>query len=92
MSGVTPLRDPEENPFYRCKNEARGKAVSTLLHQLANECLVDGHTSWSRLRALDPPGPGICLCQRAFSTWGSGEKSRERDTARVVTVSLEGGD
>ena len=92
MSGVTLLRDPEENPFYRCKNEARGKAVSALLHQPANERLVDGHKSWSRLRPLDLPGPDICLCQRAFSTWGSGEKSRERDTVGVVTVNLEGGD
>lgn len=45
LAGVTQLRDPEENPFYRCENEARGKAVSPLLHQPANEHLVDGHTS-----------------------------------------------
>lgn len=92
MAGVTQLRAPEENPFYGCKNEARGKAVSALRHRPANECLVDGHTSWSQLGPLDPPGPGICLCQRACRTWGSGEESRERDTARAVTVSLEGGD
>lgn len=79
MAGMTQLRAPEENPLYGCKNEARGKAVLPR-HQPTNECLVDGHTSWSRLGPLDPPGPGICLCQRACRTWGSGEESRERDT------------